>query len=150
MKHNYLQGFYVPQHKDKYIGNSNNIVYRSSYELKFFRWLDYNPQVLKWNSEDLKIPYINPFDGKIHYYYVDVIFQYVNVNKEIRTALAEIKPSDQCEPPKPPKKRLSSSYKQKVKTFIINQAKWEAAKKFASENNMLFLVVTEKQLEALR
>lgn len=109
-----------------------------------------NPKVLKWNSEDIKIPYINPFDGKIHQYYVDVIFQYVNTKNEVKTTIAEIKPSDQCEPPKRPLKRVSSSYKRKVKTFIINKSKWEAAQEFAERNQMTFLIITEKQLEALR
>ena len=64
----YKQGIYKPS--DKYVG-SNKPIYRSSWELKFFRWCDSNPNVLEWTSESICIPYTSPLDGRVHRYFVD-------------------------------------------------------------------------------
>ena len=46
----YKQGKYTPVNKEKYNGK-HTPEYRSSWELKFFRWCDRNDNVLKWSSE---------------------------------------------------------------------------------------------------
>ena len=72
----------------------------------------------------------------------------LNLDDSIKKFAVEIKPYSQTIPPKISSKRtvLTESLKKKVDTYVINQAKWEAAKKFCSKNNMSFIILTEKQL----
>ena len=69
-KGKFIQGIFLPINPKKYIGNEKP-VYRSGYELKFFRWCDNNPNVLEWASEAVIIPYTSPIDGKVHRYFTD-------------------------------------------------------------------------------
>eukprot|EP01047_Picozoa_sp_COSAG01_P106055 COSAG01_NODE_35203_length_535_cov_1.513761_1_plen_77_part_10 len=66
----YRQGRYKPINREKYV-DSSDPVYRSSWELKFFKWADSNNRVLKWGSESIIVPYISPLDGRVHRYFVD-------------------------------------------------------------------------------
>ena len=78
------QGIFVPKNQDKFIGRK--AVYRSGLELKFFRFCDSNPNVLKWGSENVIIPYRSPIDHKMHRYFVD---NYIEIkegtNKPLKT-----------------------------------------------------------------
>jgi len=65
----YKQGVFKPKNSLKFDGKA--AVYRSSYELKFFRWCDENVNVLKWGSENVVIPYVNPNTNKLSKYFVD-------------------------------------------------------------------------------
>jgi hypothetical protein len=69
MSSKYKQGTYRPKNPDKFIGST--ATYRSGLELKFFRFCDYNPNIVKWSSESVVVPYISPIDGKVHRYFVD-------------------------------------------------------------------------------
>ena len=59
------KGWFTPKNPLKYKGDSKNVVYRSSWELKVMKWLDANPAVLWWASEELIIKYRSPIDQKI-------------------------------------------------------------------------------------
>jgi hypothetical protein len=65
--------------------------------------------------------------------------------KEIKEYLVEIKPYVQTLEPKRPKK-ITESYVNTVKTYLINSAKWNAAKKYAEKQGMSFIVITENHL----
>jgi hypothetical protein len=69
-------------------------------------------------------------------------------DNSVRKFAVEIKPYAQTQPPKISSKRkvLTESLKNKVDTYVINQAKWEAARSFCSKNNMSFIILTEKEL----
>ena len=58
-------GFFRPKNPAKYSGDYKNIIYRSLWERNVFRWCDENPQILKWVSEEVVIPYYYPLDKKI-------------------------------------------------------------------------------------
>ena len=88
------KGKFRPQNREKYKGNSSNIVYRSGWELNFMKYLDRQPEVLQWNSEEIIIPYKSPIDGKWHRYYPDF---WVRTSKG--ESLIEIKPKKQPNPP---------------------------------------------------
>ena len=62
---------YVPKNPQKYSGDSNNIIMRSSWETKFAMWCDMNPSIIRWSSEETIIPYICPTDNKMHRYFID-------------------------------------------------------------------------------
>lgn len=139
----YRQGFFRPKNPQKYLGKSLP-VYRSGWELRFFRWCDENTNVLEWASEAIIIPYINPLDGKAHRYYTDGVIALKEANG-ISKYIIEIKPSKQLQRPEPGKKRHSTVIYEN-KTYIQNMAKWEAAKKWCDKRNYKFLILTEKEL----
>ena len=56
-------GTYTPIHRNKYKGNKK-IVWRSSWELKFMKYCDRNPNVIEWSSEPFAIRYYLPIDKK--------------------------------------------------------------------------------------
>lgn len=145
METKFRQGVYKPTNSNKYIG-SNYPMYRSGWELKFFRWADTNENVVAWGSENIIIPYINPLDNKVHRYFVDnyVVFKDKEGNK--RKFLIEIKPSKQVEKPSSKGNKKQSTVLHEQVTWVTNQAKWEAAKKWADKKGCQFIILTEKEL----
>lgn len=141
----YLQGVYTPKNPTKYEGDVANIVYRSSWELKFFNWCDSSPRVVKWSSEEIVVPYICPTDGKAHRYFVDAKVQIKGLDGKIRTYLVEVKPEKETRPPAQ-RKRKTKAYMTEVLTWGKNQAKWEAANEFARRRGWRFKLITEKEL----
>jgi len=140
----YKQGIFKPERPEKYKGNVNNILYRSGLELRYMNYLDRNPNVLEWASEEIFIPYTQ-VDGTRHRYFVDLWVKVKTKEGVIKQFLIEIKPFSQCYPPKTPK-RKTKQYGERLKTFFINQSKWDAAKKAAEKNGMKFIILTEKDL----
>ena len=136
-----FKGIYKPTNPKKYVGNPNNIVYRSLLERRFMVYCDTNPGIVNWASEELPIRYFNPIDKKYHRYFPDFIIK-TDKNKKM---LIEIKPSRQITRPKPPKKK-TKSYMRESFEFIKNKAKWSAATKYAEDNNAVFKIITEKDL----
>ena len=59
----YASGKYVIKNPEKYMGKRAP-TYRSSWELAFMRMCDAHPNITKWASENVKIPYLNPTTGK--------------------------------------------------------------------------------------
>ena len=139
----FRQGVFEPRNPGKYIGNVNNITYRSSWELNFCKFLDNNPNVLKWASEEITIPYIKPTTGRQHRYYPDFYMEYINKRGEVVKELIEIKPEKQT--------RSSTAKRNKTRlyediTFAINKAKWIAAEKWCRQRGVHFRILTENQL----
>ena len=93
------KGWFKPKNPNKYKGDANNIVYRSSWELRVMKYLDDHPSVLWWVSEELPIPYKSPIDQKVHRYFPDFIVRLKQAdNKEI-TVVLEVKPYKQTQKP---------------------------------------------------
>jgi hypothetical protein len=145
MARNYLQGTFVPLNPHKYVGDVNKIIFRSSWEKRFFIWCDTNDSVVKWNSEELVIPYVSPKDSKAHRYFVDAVVQIRDKNNNLNMYAVEIKPKSQVEMPKPVK-RVTKRYVEAMETYSVNQAKWAAAKEWCKSNKLEFLVLTEVDL----
>jgi hypothetical protein len=139
----FKQGIFRPINKDKFIGEF--AIFRSSYERKFMLWADKNPNVLEWSSERIVIPYKSPLDGKIHRYFIDN-YMAIKEGDKIKKYLIEIKPFSQTQKPKPSNRKKKSTVLYENTQWVINQAKWEAAKKFAASRNAEFLLLTEKEL----
>jgi len=134
-------GRFIPKNPAKYLGNPNNVIFRSSWELLFFKWLDQNGAVLRWGSEEFAIPYVSPLDKRPHRYFPDVIVYYKHQDGSVRKEIVEIKPYSQTVPTP----RMSDRDKQ---ALIVNEAKWEAATKFANAMGAKFRVITEKTMFA--
>lgn len=146
MRRSYYQGRFKPKNIEKYMGDVNNIIYRSSWELKFMNYCDLNPNVLKYASEEIVIPYRSPLDGNIHRYFVDFYVKMKNKDGVVEEFLIEIKPNKQLTPPKKPTKRMTKSYVHELSEYVKNEAKWNAAKQFCKERNLEFKILTEKEL----
>lgn len=148
MARNYLQGRYTLRNPDKYVGDKSNVCYRSSWELKMMRYLDENPAILKWGSEELIIHYVNKVDNRVHRYFPDFVIQYKNKNGEVKNAVVEIKPKAQTRPPQlPPGGKQNKRYINEMVTYMTNESKWLAAKDWCSHNNWDFIILTEDELK---
>jgi hypothetical protein len=139
------KGIYKPSFPEKYIGNYNNIIYRSLWERKFMYWCDHNENIMKWSSEEISIPYISPLDNRIHRYYPDFYIKYKTTEGEIKESLIEVKPKKQLKQPKVGKK-ISQKQIYEVKEYAKNQAKWKAAEEFCADRRWTFQVLTEDNL----
>ena len=127
------QGIFTPSNQHKFIGSK--AVYRSGLELKFFRFCDNNPNVKKWGSENVVVPYISPLDKRAHRYYVDNYIEILE-GKYLKKYLVEIKPSKQTKPPTTKyRKRRHLLYEQRA--YVVNQAKWEAARNYSKKNGWM-------------
>ena len=135
----FAQGRYNLKHPDKYIGRKTPL-YRSSWEFAFMKFCDENPNVAKWASEAVKIPYRNPLTGKATVYVTDDVIAYADRNGKQRAEVIEVKPDNQT--------TLESAGRNKYKQaqVVLNMAKWEAAKKWCKDKGLYFRVVTEKDI----
>jgi hypothetical protein len=141
----YNQGKFHPQNPQKYKGNVNNIIYRSSWELKFMQWCDRNENILEYGSEEFWIPYISPVDNRVHKYFPDFIIKVRENSGNTKNYVVEVKPQRQTVPPKQ-KSRVTKSYLYEAQTYAVNQAKWKAAEEWCADRLLNFMVITEKEL----
>ena len=140
-----IKSIFKPQYPEKYMGNANNIICRSSWERHFCKWCDFNENVLRWASEEFSIKYISPVDGKPHRYYPDFIVEYRDSGGKVKKQLIEIKPKKQTKPPVPGK-RVTKSFLYEANTYKVNIAKWRAAEEFCLDNHIEFKIITEDEL----
>jgi hypothetical protein len=138
-------GIFKPSNPQKYIGDHNNIVYRSSWECKVMRWLDQNNDILSWASEELIIPYISPVDNRYHRYFPDFLVKLKTRDGKVKTMLLEVKPKKQTEPPQQ-RKRVTKQYISEVTTWGVNQSKWKAAREYCLDRGWEFKIITEDHL----
>lgn len=130
---------------EKYKGDPTNIIMRSSWETRFANWCDRTSSVISWKSEETIIPYRSPIDNRIHRYFVDFQIQVRDKDGLLKTYLVEIKPFNQTKPPIFPGRR-TVRYLNEAKDYVINQAKWEFARKYAEDRGYKFIVLTENEL----
>ena len=166
----YHQGYYIPEHPEKWLTKEN--VFRSSWEFLFCKWADQNPAVLKVASEPIGIKYLDP-TGNLEYcikhnldpnnpqnwkprtYYTDFWIEIADETKPDgkKRIFIEIKPYDQTQCPKPLTESATlkehKAYNKAAQTFLVNQSKWSAAKKYFEERGAEFMVMTERTLQQL-
>ena len=140
------KGRYTPKNPQKYKGNPRGIIYRSSWERKMMVYCDTNKAILEWGSEEIIIPYLSPWDGRIHRYFPDFYIKVKQHGGSLKKFIIEVKPKKQCKPPlKSPKRKTKQWYKE-VKAWSINSAKWKYATEWCDNNDMEFKVLTEDHL----
>ena len=145
------KGKFRPKKPNKYKGNPSNISYLSLLERRSMDYLDNNPSILKWQSEEIIIPYVSPVDNRVHRYFPDFYIKYKNSDGKIIEELIEVKPFNQCSPPNPKRKltktgRTSKRYLKEVQTYIVNDAKWNQAMKYCKDRNWKWRILTEKDI----
>jgi hypothetical protein len=138
-------GLFKPKHPEKYVGDSTNIVYRSSWEVKVMSWLDNNDSIITWASEELFIPYISPVDNRWHRYFPDFLVKFRTKDNKLSTMMLEVKPKKQTAQPEP-QKRKTKQFINEVKTWGVNQAKWKAANEYCLDRGWEFNLITEDHL----
>lgn len=142
----FTQGRYKPQYPKKYKGNILNIIYRSSYELAAMRQLDSDPTIIEWNSERVVLGYVSPVDNKWHRYFVDLYYAKKMPDGSTKKVIVEIKPETQCKLPVKTKGKKQLTYLKESMTYAVNQAKWDAAKRWADKMGYVFEIWTEQQI----
>ena len=135
----FAQGKYNLKNPDKYLCNRTP-TYRSSWEFAFMKMCDEHAYIQAWASEAVKVPYRNPLTGKHTIYVPDFFIAYADRNGKRRVEIIEVKPENQTL-----KERLGRS-KHNQASWIVNQAKWEAASKYAKSKGISFRVITEKDM----
>jgi hypothetical protein len=136
---------YKPNYPNKYKGDPNNIICRSSWERRFCSWCDLNENIISWGSEEFFIPYLSPVDNRVHRYFPDFIIKVKESTGQIKTYVIEVKPKRQTQPPKP-KSRMTKGFLYEAKTYAVNQAKWKAAVEFCKDRMLEFKIITEDEL----
>jgi len=150
MKNEFKQGIYkLPvSAREKYIGDKSNIVYRSSWEKKILDWLANSSKILKFSSEEIIINYVSKADGRVHKYFMDFYFEYIDKAGNVKKVLAEVKPYAQTIPPKQLKEaatpKQKHNYLNACLTYQKNQDKWKATKEICKEKNLDFVILTER------
>jgi len=139
----YKQGVYKPP-AGKYKG-AKYPIYRSSWELHFFRWCDNNTNVLEWTSESVVIPYTSPLDGRTHRYIVDNTVKIMEGGR-LTKYLIEIKPKKQTLKPKSHGNKKQSTILYENMNYVRNQAKWAAAESWCKKRGYRFQIITEDHL----
>lgn len=139
MARQFSQGIYTPKNPEKYIGNGQ-IQWRSSWENRAMIMFDDNPSILRWSSESIIIPYIDPFTGKHANYIPDFYIEYIDKNKVIHREIIEIKPKSQQL-----KEHVGKSKVNKFQ-YIKNMAKWQFAEIFCKKNGLVFRILNEDNL----
>jgi len=67
-------------------------------------WLDKNPNIVSWASEELIIPYKSPVDNRMHRYFPDFVVKVKDKNGQTRTMMLEVKPKKQTMEPEKKKR----------------------------------------------
>lgn len=146
MSRSFLQGRYKLKNEDKYVGDKNDIIFRSSWERKFMLYCDMTPSITAWTSE-YPIKYVSRQDGKVHRYFVDFFIIVKSDDGTETTLMIEIKPKSQTVPPSKPKtKKGQQRYINECMTYQKNIDKWTYAEEFAKKNGMKFVILNENDL----
>ncbi len=138
----YLSGKFNPTNPEKYIGKITDIVFRSSWELDAFKFMDSMPEIVKWSSETIIIPY-RGVDGLMHRYFMDLVVYAQQPDGKLKKFLIEIKPKQKLEPPKKTPAKSPENFRREMLEYLTNQAKWDAARAWCKQNNAEFKIWTE-------
>lgn len=136
---------FYPINTEKYMGDPDNIIIRSSWELRAFQFCDNNPNVLLWGSEEIIIPYMKPFPGgmKPARYYPDLYVEYINRSGELIKELIEVKPEKFT---KASRARNPATKAFENSQYIVNMAKFTAADNYCKQKGIKFSVMSEKSI----
>ena len=145
------KSIYRPRNPKKYVGNTSNIICRSSWERIFCNFCDESDHIVTWASEEFSIPYISPLDNKRHRYYPDFLIKVKEPDGKFKKYVIEIKPRKQTIKPKMKtdsrkRPRMTNSYAKELNNYAVNVAKWNAAIEFCKDNSLEFQILTEDNL----
>lgn len=137
------KGTYKIKKPEKYVGNPDAVTYRSLWERACFVWAERNPDVVRWSSEEVVVPYYDEASKRQRRYFIDLQIEFKDGTK----VLVEIKPHKQTKPPRKGKNR--TRYLEESLTYVTNVCKWKAADAFAKSKGWKFDIWDEKKLKAM-
>ena len=132
-------GRYFPENPQKYIGNLNDIFFKSKLEYLCMSYLDKNENVIAWSYEPQCIKYFDKGQQKVRRYFIDFTCV-IKQGMLQKTVWLEIKPESETHPPKN-KKNI-----QAMMTWITNSCKWQAAQQLAKQKGYEFHIITDRDL----
>ena len=135
----FARGKFSMKRPEKYVGNKMP-TYRSSWEWSFMNFCDNNDSVVKWASEAIQIPYVDPLTERHTVYVPDFFIQYVDKHGRMQLELIEIKPASQTVLERVGKSAHNQSQ------FIKNQAKWAAAGNWCKQQGLVFRILNENDI----
>jgi len=139
------KGKYYPKNPEKYVGDPDKIIYRSTWERDAMIFFDQHSGIIYWSSEECAVPYYDPIAKKKRRYFPDFIVKTQGKDGNTAVFMIEVKPLKQCSPPEK-KKRVTKRYVKDYCTYKTNEAKWIAAKKYCEEQEWKFMLITENNL----
>ena len=141
---------YILRNPHKYMGDVDNVIFRSTWEANVFKFCDNNPNIIGWQAEEIIIQYMKPIfnahgglSTKIANYYPDLYVEYVNKQGELIKELMEIKPKNQTRASRA-KKYTTVLFENMA--YMVNMAKWDAAKRWCEPRGIKFCIVTEDSI----
>lgn len=154
---------FQPKNPSKYRGKLDKIEWRSLWEYKLMLKCDTSPNIIKWSSEEVIIPYFDPVKNRNRRYFMDFWVRIQKADGSMHEFLIEVKPAKEAdffskamaegrEPTSPRPKPTSTNPKVMQRwyaeccTAATNAAKWKAAIKYCKERNMKFMIFTEREL----
>lgn len=147
----WYSGKFNPKNKDKYTGDDSDIVYRSKWEYNFCLYCDNEERIKKWSCEHIKIPYmVLENNNYVQKMYIPDFWIQIDNNGELNEMIIEIKPQKETEEPIEPKKysiKSLENYEYRLKTYVKNLNKWEAADNYCKRLGISFYLLTEKYFE---
>ena len=132
----FAQGKFALKNPQKYVGGKSP-TYRSSWEFAFMKMCDENTAITKWASEAISIPYRNPLSGKMTIYVPDFFIVYTDKTGKQQVELIEVKPKNHTF-----QESVGNSRYNKLH-FVVNQAKWGAARAWCKQKGIVFRVINE-------
>ena len=135
----FAQGKFKCKFPEKYVGTKHP-TFRSSWEFTFMKFCDEHNSVTKWASEAVQIPYRNPLTGKQTIYVPDFFVMYADKTGKQKVELIEVKPKNQAVKENLGRSRTNQAH------YVINQAKWTAARAWCKQKCIFFRVITEEDI----
>lgn len=141
------KGRFRPKQPQKYRGDADSCFYRSLWERRFMTFCDENDSVVEWSSEEVIVPYISPLDGRKHRYFVDFWVRMRKSDGSVEESLIEVKPKKQTvRPEQPTTKKVTKSKITEIRNWMINSAKWAAARDYCENRGWSFRILTEQEI----
>ena len=128
MKRRNILGKFTPRNSYKLLNPSISVIYRSLWERKVMLYCDRSDSVISWSSEMISIPYFNPIDQKYHTYFPDFFIRFYNKLDIPVAKIIEVKPVSQI-------------------NWLVNRAKFKAAREYCLAYNFEFQVLTEMDIK---
>lgn len=130
---------FIPKHPQKYVGDVDKIFARSTWEVTVMKKFDSHPDILKWGSEEISIPYLSPADSRVHQYFPDFFVEYLDADGALHREIVEVKPLHESE------QKFAKSDRSKD-ALAVNEAKWASAAIWCQQRGMEFRVLTEQSI----
>jgi len=103
------------------------------------KYWDSRADVLRWNSEEIAIPYLSPADNKVHLYYPDFYVELLDKDNVLQKFIVEVKPLHESE------EKFAKGDRAKA-SLEINNAKWAAAAIYCETRGYKFKTITQRSL----